>query len=88
MGAPRVIRVPRRIACAANWRGMVDSKELKLTFGARLRLGALSISAGVISAIFEGSSTIAILAVPVLVGLWMYAIVAVDHWVRRGADRL
>jgi hypothetical protein len=58
-----------------------------LTFSAVWRVGVLAVLAWVIGGAFDGSSPLALFAVPLLVGAWMYAIFAVDRWVGTSANR-
>jgi hypothetical protein len=38
-------------------------------------------------ALAQGSSGLAILAVPLLIGLWIYAIVVIDRWAQAGGRK-
>ena len=66
---------------------MDEMNALKLTLRAWWRVGVLASVVWAIGAAFAGSSTLALIAVPLLVWLWAYAIFAVDRWVRRGAEQ-
>jgi hypothetical protein len=58
-----------------------------LTFSAAWRLGVLGVVGWMIWALAQGSSGLAILAVPLLIGLWIYAIVVIDRWAQAGGRK-
>ena len=41
----------------------------------------------VVGAAFAGSSVLSLVAAPLLVWMWVFAIFVVDRWVRKGAER-
>jgi hypothetical protein len=49
-----------------------------------LLLGALAYLAWVLNAVVEGSSTLAIIIGPLLIFLWVAAVLVVDCWVTKG----
>jgi hypothetical protein len=48
--------------------------------GARWRLGVLALACWALYAVVEGSSMLGLIAVPLLIGLWIYAAVVIDRW--------
>jgi hypothetical protein len=62
---------------------MDELKALHLKAGDWWRVGALIFVVWVIIASLQGISIFALIAVPLLVGFWLYAILLIDHWVRR-----
>jgi hypothetical protein len=62
-------------------------KPMHLSFAAWLLLGAVAYAAWVLNAVVEGSSISAIIVGPILVLLWVAAVLVVDHWVARGANQ-
>jgi hypothetical protein len=76
-----VVTAEMGLGCAnrpAIWnRGMDESN---LTIGAWWRVGVLASSAWVTIAALTGSSILALIILPVIAELWVYAIVAVDRW--------
>jgi uncharacterized membrane protein YedE/YeeE len=62
---------------------MDELKPLSLTFGTGWRLGVLVSAGWMIGAAIERSSIMALLAMPALIGLWMFAILAIARWARR-----
>ena len=62
-------------------------RRSNLTFGPRWRLGVLALTCWMGFAAVEDSSRLALFAVPLLIGLWICAIVAIDRWTRSGPRR-
>jgi hypothetical protein len=62
-------------------------KPMHLSFTAWLILGAVTYVAWALNAVVEGGNTFAIVVGPILVSLWVAAVLAVDHWVARGTDQ-
>jgi hypothetical protein len=60
---------------------MDELKALHLTAGDWWRLGVVVFVFWLVTAALEGSSMFALVAVPLLVGFWVYAILVIDHWV-------
>jgi hypothetical protein len=60
--------------------------QSNLTFGRPFRLGVLVLGGWMALAAIEGSSTLALFALPLLVGLWIWAAVVVHHWTRMGGN--
>ena len=52
-----------------------------------LLFGALAYVVWVLNALVEGSSTLAIIVGPLLVFLWVAAVLVVDRWVARGTNQ-
>jgi uncharacterized membrane protein YedE/YeeE len=63
---------------------MDELKPLSLTFGPGWRLGVLVSTGWMIGAAIERSSVMALLVIPALIGLWMFAILAIARWARSG----
>jgi hypothetical protein len=61
--------------------------ESNLTFGVPWRLGVLATAGWLALSVAEGSSTLALLAIPLLIGLWIWAVVIFDGWRRTSGDR-
>jgi hypothetical protein len=66
---------------------MDEMKALNVPLGVWWRAGVLASIGWAISAAINGRNALALVAVPLLVWLWVYAILAVDRWVRKGAER-
>ena len=62
--------------------------ELKLTFGNPWRVGVLALVGWMAFAAVEKSSELALLALPLLVGLWICVVVVFDRWMRNGENFL
>jgi hypothetical protein len=62
-------------------------KPMHLSFTAWLLLGAMAYVVWILNAVVEGSSTFAIIAGPLLVLLWIAAVLVVDRWVTGGANQ-
>jgi hypothetical protein len=65
---------------------MDELKALHLTVGAWWRVAAVLCVAWIVTASLEGSSLFGIVTLPLLVALWAYAILVIDHWVGRQHD--
>jgi hypothetical protein len=63
--------------------GMGELNASDLTLGAWRPVGVLASCAWVVIAPFSGRSAAATIALPVMMGLWIYGIVIVDRWVRK-----
>jgi hypothetical protein len=50
-------------------------------------LGVIAYLAWVISADLSGGGTLTLIGAPLLAGLWLFIVVILDRWVRRGAER-
>jgi hypothetical protein len=61
--------------------------ESNLTFGVPWRVGVLATAGWLTLSVAEGSSTLALLAIPLLIGLWIWAVVIFDRWTRTGRNR-
>jgi hypothetical protein len=61
---------------------MDELKPPSLSFGTRWRFGVLISAGWMIGAAIDGSGTMALLAIPALVVLWMFAILAIVRWSR------
>ena len=77
--AVTVHRVSRRNASTDH------PSPIHLSRMAWLLFGALAYIAWVLNAVVEGSSTLAIIVGPLLVFLWVAAVLAADRWVIRDA---
>jgi hypothetical protein len=47
-------------------------------------LGAITYIAWAVSAVLEGGGAFTLMAMPLFVGLWVLAVLAIDRWVMRG----
>ena len=63
------------------------ASAMHLSRMAWLLFGALACVACVLNAVVEGSSALAIVIGPLLVFLWLAAVLVVDRWVTRGANQ-
>jgi hypothetical protein len=59
---------------------MEELKPLSVSFGTGWRFGVLISAVWMIGAAIEGSGIMALLAIPVLIVLWMFAILAIARW--------
>jgi hypothetical protein len=66
---------------------MDELSAWKLTLRAWWRVGVLASVAWAIGAAFAGGSVLSLVAAPLLVWIWVFAIFVVDRWVRRGAEQ-
>ena len=80
-GAPVVPPVPASVPLTQPRADELNDSDL--TFGAWRHVGLLASSVWIIMAPFSGRSVAATVALPVLMGLWVYAIIIVDRWVRK-----
>jgi hypothetical protein len=62
-------------------------KPMHLSFTAWVLLGAVAYVAWVLNAVVEGSSISAIIVGPLLVLLWVAAVLVVDRWVTGSANQ-
>jgi hypothetical protein len=62
-------------------------KPMHLSFMAWLLLAAVASGAWVLNAIVEGSSTFAIIVGPLLILLWVAAVLVIDRWVAGSANQ-
>jgi hypothetical protein len=63
--------------------GMDELNASDLTLGAWRPVGVFASGAWIVIAPFSGRSAAATVALPVIMGLWIYAIIIVDRWVRK-----
>jgi hypothetical protein len=66
---------------------MDQLSPMHLSRMAWLLFGALACVAWVLNAVVEGSSTLAIIIGPILMFLWVTAVLVIDHWVARGTNQ-
>jgi hypothetical protein len=52
-----------------------------------LLFGALACGAWVLNAVVEGSSMLAVIVGPILMFLWVKAVLVIDHWMARGTNQ-
>jgi hypothetical protein len=62
-------------------------EPLHLSFAGWLLLAAVAGLAWLLNAVVEGSSISAIIVGPLLILLWVAAVLVVDHWVVRGENQ-
>src|SRR5437016_1271757 len=89
--AGRLVGSPRRCAIwsflvGKHTRPRMD-KPMHLSLTAWLLLGAVAYVAWLLNAVVEGSSIFAIIIGPLLVLLWVAAVLVVDRWVTGGANQ-
>jgi hypothetical protein len=63
--------------------GTDELNDSDLTLGAWRHVALLASTVWIVTAPFSGRSVAATVALPVIMGLWVYAIVIVDRWVRK-----
>jgi hypothetical protein len=66
---------------------MDELNAWKLTLRAWWRVGVLASVVWAVGAAFAGSSMLSLVAAPLLVWMWVFAIFVVDRWVRKGAEQ-
>jgi hypothetical protein len=80
----------RRAAAAATGQDRLNGAQVSpmhLSRTAWLLLGILECVAWILNAVVEGSSTLAIIIGPLLVLLWVAAVLVVDRWATKGTNQ-
>ena len=89
LNLPRLIRAGTTVvppvpgSKSSTQTGADELNASDLTLGAWCPVGIFASAGWVVVASFSGKTVAATVAVPVIMGLWIYGIVIVDSWVRK-----